>query len=143
MRRLQNIEKQLIANKQTLTFDYFASLPTLDRQDFLANVCGPNWEWRKKTAKVIEEHPETFPHFNLLESGREEKRQKMGEALLKFRQYIKLSFEEYKKDPNAFTQIISTIASYNLGLSIKNGVHFFLYAKTLMNLGTEIHSKFI
>ena len=32
---------------------------------------------------------------------------------------------------------------YSIGLSVKNGVHLFLYMKTIVNLGTEKHRKYL
>ena len=33
--------------------------------------------------------------------------------------------------------------SYNMGLSVKNGVHLFLYMKSIYNLGTQKHRKYL
>lgn len=33
--------------------------------------------------------------------------------------------------------------TYNQSFSVKNGVHLFLYTKSIYNLGTEKHKKFL
>lgn len=37
----------------------------------------------------------------------------------------------------------NAMATYDAGFSIKNGVHIFLYSKTIFNLGRERHQKFV
>lgn len=34
------------------------------------------------------------------------------------------------------------MVTYDAGYSVKNGVHIFLYTKTIFNLGTDRHKKF-
>lgn len=40
------------------------------------------------------------------------------------------------EDPNKLSLVSSGYVLYDAGLSIKNGVHLFLYMKTIFNLGT-------
>lgn len=47
------------------------------------------------------------------------------------------------EDPNIITMLSNGVICYNIGLSTKNGVHLVLYMKTIINLGTEKHRKFI
>lgn len=47
-----------------------------------------------------------------------------------------MTLEEYLSDPNKLTVLSVATISYNMGFSVKNGVHLFLYMKTLYNLGT-------
>jgi acyl-CoA oxidase len=39
--------------------------------------------------------------------------------------------------------VCTAYVNYNAAFSIKNGVHWFLYMKTLFNLGTAKHSEYI
>jgi hypothetical protein len=49
MKRLSNIEQQLVAKKEQkrekkqLDFDHFRQLSKIDRQEFKEKVYGPNW----------------------------------------------------------------------------------------------------
>ena len=47
------------------------------------------------------------------------------------------------KDPNVVSLISTGFMVFDLGFSVKNGVHYFLYMKTIFNLGTERHEKYI
>lgn len=52
---------------------------------------------------------------------------------------LNISYDTYQSDPNIVTLTSNAMVMYNAGLSIKNGVHLFLYGKALINLGTEQH----
>lgn len=52
------------------------------------------------------------------------------------RRLVNLSYDEYLQDPNKFSMVTSAYVNYDAAFSIKNGVHWFLYMKTIFNLGT-------
>jgi acyl-CoA oxidase len=47
------------------------------------------------------------------------------------------------KDPNIVSVASSGFSAFDHGLSIKHGVHVFLYMKTIFNLGTERHDRYV
>ena len=56
---------------------------------------------------------------------------------------VGLTYEDSLKDPNMVSLVSTGFMAYDVGLSVKNGVHLFLYTKTIFNLGTERHEKYI
>jgi hypothetical protein len=54
-----------------------------------------------------------------------------------------LSYDQYLADPNILSLLSNAMVTYDAGLSIKNGVHLFLYLKTIYNLGRDRHQKFV
>ncbi len=60
---------------------------------------------------------------------------KAAEMIFKTRKLVGLSYDQYLADPNVLTLISNAMVTYDAGFSIKNGVHLFLYTKTLYNLG--------
>lgn len=56
---------------------------------------------------------------------------------------VGLNYDRYLEDPNILSLVSHAMVAYDAGFSIKNGVHIFLYLKTIFNLGTEKHKKFI
>lgn len=149
MKRLQSIEQQLIAKKEQksekkqLDFEYFRNLSKIGKQELKEKVYGPNWMHRDRLLKIIKENPEVYPHHHLLESSREEQRLKAAEMLFATKKFVKFSYENYLMDPNVLTLISNAMVTYDAGFSVKNGVHIFLYSKTIFNLGRERHQKFV
>lgn len=92
---------------------------------------------------IIENNPHLFHHYHLEESSRQERRQKVAISTFMIRDHIKITLEDYMRDPNILTLVSNAVLFNNLGLSVKNGVHLYLYMKALLNLGTERHQKFI
>ncbi len=52
---------------------------------------------------------------------------------------LNISYSQYLLDPNKVSLISSAYVTYDYGYSIKSGVHFFLYTRAVINLGTERH----
>ena len=72
----------------------------------------------------------------MLELSRAETREKAAEQIFASKEKIGLTYEDYLKDPNIVSVVSTGFMSYDVGFSVKNGVHFFLYMKTIFNLGT-------
>lgn len=84
-----------------------------------------------------------YPHYHLLESSREEQRLKAAEMLFITKKLVDMTYEKYLRDPNILTLSSNAMVTYDAGFSVKNGVHLFLYSKTIFNLGRERHQKFV
>ncbi len=50
-----------------------------------------------------------------------------------------MTFDDFKADPNIVTLTSAGMYCYDPAVCVKFGVHFHLYTKTIMNLGTEKH----
>ena len=57
--------------------------------------------------------------------------------------FLDVSYEKYLEDPNKLSLVSSAYVSYDYGYSVKSGVHFYLYTRAVINLGTERHKKFV
>lgn len=63
--------------------------------------------------------------------------------MFKTHKLLNISYESYLKDPNKISLLSSAFVSYDYGYSIKSGVHFFLYTRAIINLGTDRHKQFL
>lgn len=54
-----------------------------------------------------------------------------------------ITFEDFQNDPNIVTLTSAGMYSYDPSVCVKFGVHIHLYAKTILNLGTEKHKPFL
>ena len=54
-----------------------------------------------------------------------------------------MSYEDYQRDPHVFSMISNSVAFWSPAVSVKFEVHFKLYGKSLMILGTSKHKPFI
>lgn len=70
-------------------------------------------------------------------------REKAAEMLFTTKRLVGLSYDKYLEDPNIMSLLCNAMVTYDAGFSIKNGVHLFLYTKTIFNLGRDVHQKFI
>lgn len=51
-----------------------------------------------------------------------------------------ISFEDFERDPIKGTIVSNTIYLVNPSMNVIMGVHYWLYVKTIMSLGTEKHA---
>lgn len=49
--------------------------------------------------------------------------------------------EETDNDPNPASLYSNSLVFYDLGFSVRSGVHYFLYLKSIRLLGTEKHEE--
>ena len=71
---------------------------------------------------------------------------RQSSAQLLFFNREKLHDHDYKMfstNPNAFSLATNGYVTYDPAFSVKHGVHLFLYTKTVHNLGTKKHQKFV
>lgn len=54
-----------------------------------------------------------------------------------------MGYAEYQKDPHAFSITSNAVYNWNPTVSVKHSVHFNLYGKTLMSLGTQKHMNWV
>ena len=59
-----------------------------------------------------------------------------AKKLFDAKRLVNLPYKEYLEDPNKLSLVCTAYVNYDAAFSIKNGVHWFLYMKTLFNLGT-------
>jgi acyl-CoA oxidase len=82
-------------------------------------------------------------HFHITEASKEEVRyQTLINAINSKRFYTK-SAEESDADPNPVSLYSNALVYYDLGYTVRAGVHFFLYLKAIKLLGTEKHQELL
>lgn len=57
------------------------------------------------------------------------------------RKYYHRTFEQVDADPNPTTLYANAFVFYDLGFSVRSGVHYYLYSKVISLLGTEKHKN--
>lgn len=104
---------------------------------------GYNYHHMLEVFEVIRSNPETFRHGHLEEWDREKSRAMSFEMMRKYSAAIPFDYSQYKYDPHIATLLGLGIYQFLPSLCIKYGVHFYLYTKTLINLGTAKHQRYI
>lgn len=56
---------------------------------------------------------------------------------------VDFHYEDYKKDPHATTVMGLALYQYSPSHCVKHGVHFYLFTKTIINLGTKKHENLV
>ena len=86
------------------------------------------------------------PDYNLTEinnCSRDEQRRIINVLLYKLIRKFPISLKEYKENPWGLTTLFLLTGLTQRSISTKIGVHFFLYGKSILTLGTEKHMKYL
>lgn len=151
MERLTLLKNQL-APKVEPGFDSEDSKKLIQKYRSKGNVCpialrkavfGRNVEFRQKVLDIMVSDP-VFKQYTVTESNRKEIRG-ISFRWIKtfFEKFGDLDYEQVKQNPGIFSLITNIFYEFDASLSVKLGVHFNLYGKTIINLGTEKHRAFI
>lgn len=89
--------------------------------------------------KIVQRHPEVFKHAHLEEMDRETFRHMAFKQMRLLNAEKDLDYEKYLSDPNISSMMGIAVYMWSPSHCVKHGVHFYLYAKTIKNLGTEKH----
>jgi acyl-CoA oxidase len=128
---------------RAFSHDYFAETG-LEKYRAAGSICpkelerllfGREFESRRLFFQHVIDNPRVFSHSFIEEEDRPQKRYSSAIKLKKMME------EARKLIPNTSKMTLYTIGvhSYDLALSVKFGVHYYLYYKTLFFLGTERH----
>jgi len=151
MERLTLLKNQL-APKPEVGYDSEDAKKLLQKYRSKSTVCpvalrkavfGQYVEFRQRVFDVLLSDP-VFKQYTVTESSRKEIR---GTSF----QWIKTFFEnfgsvdskQFKENPGIYSLITNFLYEFDASLSVKLGVHFNLYGKTIANLGTEKHQPYI
>lgn len=145
--RLLQLQKHLVSAKDTSqspteTLAYYRSKSTVNAPVLRDLVYGKFLATRESIFRMISREP-IFKHHTTLELDRKEARylafKQMKKIIKNFPEFM--SYEEYMKDPTILTVVGDLLWAFDQSVSVKIGVHYQLYTKTLMNLGTAKHRK--
>lgn len=115
---------------------------TINALELKTLVIGRNIMQRERVLRFLAHEPEckNWPsHFDSID----EYHRRVAMVIKKLGKEFKTTYEEYKADPLYALTLCDGLEPFDVSLSIKIGVHFNLYIKTLLNLGTSRHQHFI
>jgi acyl-CoA oxidase len=95
-----------------------------------------------KTQELVKRDP-LFQHCNSRTVAKQDQRNNANYVFTKTWKNFKYNYETYKKDPNYMISAMISVGFMNMSAGTKVGVHFGLYTKTLLALGTQKHEKWI
>jgi len=121
----------------------YRSKSTINSETLRNLIFGRNEAFRRRVFDVLVSDP-IFKQHTVTESNRKEIRA-ISYRWIKtfFDKFGTITFEDYKKDPAILSLITTFFYEFDASLSVKVGVHYNLYCKTIINLGTEKHRPFI
>lgn len=103
-------------------------------------IYGKHLAQRERIFRLVSRES-VFKHHTTLELSRKEVRhvalKQMRKILEEFTQLM--SYEDYVNDPTVLAVISETVFALDQSIAVKMGVHYHLYTKTLINLGTSKH----
>lgn len=95
-----------------------------------------------KTQEIVQRDP-LFQHCNSRIVEKQAQRDNANYIFTKTWKNLKYNYESYKKNPNYLIPGMICVGFMNMSAGTKVGVHFGLYTKTILSLGTEKHKKWI
>jgi acyl-CoA oxidase len=82
-------------------------------------------------------------HYHITEDSKDEVRRKTFSNIIIARKAYNRTYEEVDADPNSASLYGNSWVFYDLGFSVRAGVHYFLYSKAIRLLGTEKHNDLL
>ena len=82
-------------------------------------------------------------HYHINEDSKQEIRRKTFSNVVIGRKSYNRTYEEVDADPNPTTLYANSYPFYDLGFSVRAGVHYYLYSKAILLLGTEKHKELL
>lgn len=141
MNRLHLIRNHLSQNDPKASIEFYRSKGTTDAGELQQLFFGGHAEFRKRIFQIFQNDP-IFKPYTSTESDRKESRYIAFKQIKKLVETLKFSYDTHHElaTLTAFTQ---AVAALDYSLSTKFNVHFFLYTKSIMTLGTSKHTRFI
>ena len=99
-------------------------------------------EFFEKTTKLMETDSD-MKLLNPYENDKNTLRRNANIIFTKKWRNLNFDYESYKKNPLYFVPTLNVMSLLSAGAATKVGVHFGLYTKTLLSLGTEKHQNLV
>jgi alkylation response protein AidB-like acyl-CoA dehydrogenase len=99
-------------------------------------------EFFEKTLTLMKTDPD-LKFLHTYEHSKNELRKNANIIFTKKWKNLNYDYEEYKKRPLYFVPTLNVMSLLSAGAATKVGVHFGLYTKTLLSLGTSKHTNWI
>lgn len=143
MQRILLLRNQLsAAENPKKTLEAYRASSTVDINELRETFFGKHYEHRNRFYKIILNDP-VFKQYFVVEADRKDLRRTALLQMKKIYEAFPMTYEDYLKDPSILLAFNSGILDFDQGLSVKFGVHFALYTKTIINLGTTKHKRYI
>lgn len=106
-------------------------------------IYGKHLILRERIFKLVSREP-IFKHHTTLELSKKDTRYVAFKQIKKIMKEFSemMTYEDYVKDPSILSMVADTIFAFDQATAVKLGVHYHLYTKTLLNLGTAKHRIF-
>lgn len=101
-----------------------------------------NREMLDSSLKLIE-NDSTLEYRNNLEIKKQDHRNYSNYIFTRMWKNLNFLYDDYKKNPEYMPYALIALSLLDLSTATKVGVHFGLYAKTILSLGTKIHENYM
>lgn len=105
-------------------------------------LLGPYAYLREQIFELIKKD-KTFAHYHLNEMTKEEERHAAARQALLLAKLYGPNLDQMINEPLYLLEFIAAVTQFNQALATKLSVHYILYVKTIMSLGTLKHQPFI
>jgi acyl-CoA oxidase len=149
MQRLKLIKNHLSAQQQEVPesedpkelLKHYRSLSTIDPQVLLDTVYGDFEKFRTECLTKLAQSGLPKPYTSSEGTRQEQRHISLHQMKKVIETCGPFSAEETMKNPTKMASVVCTLYGFDAGLATKLGVHFLLYAKSIMLLGSEKHKK--
>lgn len=140
MNRLNLVKNHLSQYDPKASLEYYRSKGTSDAGELQQLFFGGHSEYRKRIFQIFQSDP-IFKPYTSTESDRKESRYIAFKQIKKLVETLKFSYETL--DNSNLITFTQACAALDYSLSTKFNVHFFLYCKSIMLLGTSKHTRYL
>jgi len=141
MERISLIRNHLSASGPRTSLAEYRSKGTTSSEELNQIFWRGYSEFRKRIHHVFQSDP-IFKPWTVTESDRKTARHIAWKQMKKLAQALDFSYENFK-DPSLLSTFSYSVAALDNALATKFNVHFHLYCKTILLLGTSKHKHFI
>jgi acyl-CoA oxidase len=130
-------------NSPALAMKKARSKSTIDESRIKDLMMNPTFrDFFEKTVKIMKTDSD-LKFLNSYEHDKNTLRANANIIFTKKWKNLNYDYETYKKNPLFFVSTLNVMALLDAGAATKVGVHFGLYTKTLLSLGTEKHQDWV
>ena len=144
-----DIERQKIRPKNlqiledhTRVMSEWKSKSNIDGEQFGRLIYGPMYDIFTEISEWIEKDPD-FSLVRINEGDKDQQRQKTNQLMFKFFKRFPVTLDKFVNDQWQFASYFALLSGFYPTIGTKTAVHFFLYGKSILMLGTQKHLKFV
>ena len=145
----KEIDRMIVQGKKIQSFEdqkrvflEYRNQADINPEELCKHVFGEFYHSRREIDDYISKDLD-FSEFKEYTCSREEARLKVNRLLIKISQKFPMDYESFRDDYWKSFSTFLHLSVYNGGLATKFSVHYFLYVRTILILGTEKHKHWI